>query len=183
MHKKSSALIALVLMLCLIAASLAWGAHRGWTQERKQVDSTMGALLLVLDARSEVGANIVTVARRHLQSGDPQLQALRQDIQVLSEDGSLAQKAQANGRFDENARAVLTALAALPSVQDDARDLQYVTQMLPQALEQSERLAEQAAYNQAATDFNQGLTGSFSGRIAQLLGITRAELITQQEGI
>ena len=80
--------------------------------------------------------------------------------------------------------AVLTALAALPSVQDDDRDLQYVTQMLPQALEQSERLAEQAAYNQAATEFNQGLTGSFSGRIAQLLGITRAELITtQQEGI
>lgn len=183
MHKRSSALIALVLMLCLIAVSLAWGAYKGWTQERKQVDSTMGALLLVLDACSEVGANILTVARRHLQAGDPLLQALRRDIQVLSENGSLSQKAQANGRLDEDARAVLAALSALPSVQDDVRDLQYVTQMLPQALEQSERLAEQAAYNQAAIDFNQRLTGSFSGRIAQLLGITQAELIIQQEGI
>ncbi|MHC1785669.1 MAG: hypothetical protein AB9880_01205 [Christensenellales bacterium] len=175
LHRKSVGFLAFLLMICMMASAILWGAHKGWSAQRLQVDEALDSLRDMLGTRSEVIANILTVASRHLPKDDEQLSQMRLDRDLLTGRLDLPGKAAANERLGRNAEAVLSRLAADPAVQGDARDNLYVTQMLPQALDQSQSLVQEAAYNTQAADFNQRLLSSFSGALARFLGIQPAQ--------
>lgn len=182
MHKRSTAVLAFVLMIALIGASLLWGAYKGWSAERRQVETSMGTLEEVLSARREVGANILTVARRHLPASDPLLVSLQAALTDLNQSSALTRRAQANETLQSGMKNLLDELRQLPSLSADERDSMYVNQLLPQAMEQSARMTEQAEYNLQAERFNRSFDTSFSGRLARLLGVERAEQFTPPEG-
>lgn len=181
LHRRSTAWLAFFLMLLMVLAAVLWGACKGWASERAQVEAAQGSLTEMLSARREVITNILTVAGRHLPAEDEQLAGLRADRDLLVSGADLARRAAAHERLTRAAGELMARLAALPSVQADARDSMYVRSMLPQALEQSQSLVQEAAYNQRASDFNQRLGASFSGRLASLLGVRPAQQFTASE--
>ena len=73
-------------------------------------------------------------------------------------------------------RGAAAAPGRIPGVQADARDLGYVTGLLPRGLEQSAQWADAGQYNKAAAEFNNRLNGQVNGRLARLLGVREAEL-------
>ena len=176
--------LAFALMLLLAAGSVVYGAHRGWTAERVPVEETYAGLESMLQTRVESAYNVLAVARRHLPETDEACLAVTRDRDTLegrNADGGLAQKAQANEALTRDASALLDKLAKLDSVQADARDKMYVESYLPQMLAQSEEKTVGAVYNQAASEFNSRIRGTFSGWIARnLLGIRLAEEFTAQ---
>ena len=175
MHKKSNAVFAFLVMLVLLTASISIGAYKGWSEQKAEVEKSMGSLLEMLTARREIGSNILSVAKRHLEANDEMMKSLQKDIVELAKKSSFSDLAKANERFDHDAVALLAHLTSQSSIQSDERDLMYIEQMLPQALEKSARMTEQAEYNQQAQAFNQNINKSYSGRIAQLLGVKPAE--------
>ncbi|HSK67985.1 MAG TPA: hypothetical protein VLA21_01855 [Candidatus Limnocylindria bacterium] len=178
MKRSSAAVLGVLVLLAFAAASLAYGAYKGYGAEKARVESALTSLDATYSARVETGNNILTVARRHAASDHPLLAAVRDEVTALSASGPRPQKAQANARLEESARALLKELEALPSVRQDARDYAYVTGLLPQALDQSAQWADAAKYNEAAAAFNQRLTGTLAGRLARLLGISEAAVMS-----
>ena len=175
MHKKSNAVLAFLIMLVLLSASISLGAYRSWSAQKEEVEQSKGSLFEMLTARREIGSNILSVARRHLPKDDEKIISLQKDVDDLARNSSFPQLAKANERFENDAVNMLDKLKSLSSVQADVRDLMYVEQMLPQALEKSARMTEQADYNQQALTFNTDMNKRFSGKVAQLLGIKPAE--------
>lgn len=184
LHRRSTAVLALVIMLVLMTAAVAWGAWKGWKAQSDEVQQTLSSLTSVLQARYEAGNNVLTVAARHLPGSDPAVTSLAEQVKKLKQPIPLEEKAQANARLGQDAQDILTRLAALDSLKRDERDLSYVAQLLPQALEQSAIWADEAAYNTAAAGYNKRLQTTFSGFVAQLLGIRPAQqfIIEKQEG-
>lgn len=183
MRRTSTAVLSTVLLFIMLAAAVLWGAYRGWQQERTQVEQSIQGLHEMLSARREVAHNVLTVADRHLPKDDALVAALRQDTQAMARRNTLSQSAALNARVERQAREVLQALSQLTTVREDDRDLMYVSAMLPQALEQTAKLTEQAAYNQLAEDYNTRKARSLSGRLAGMLGVQDAELFVQLEGV
>jgi hypothetical protein len=175
MHKKSTVLFAFVLMAALVLTALSWGALNHWSAQREQVDQTLGTLSDMLTTRREVIANILTVAARHLPKDDALIAEVEKDKDLLAGTQSLPLKAEANERLSQNARELLAKLAKTPSVVSDVRDSMYVNQMLPQALEQSASMVQEAAYNNQAESFNRQISESFSGSLAKFLGVKPAQ--------
>lgn len=167
--------VAFLLMLCMILFSLGFGAYRGWSEERAQVDETYAGLQAMIRARVESAYNLLTVASRHMPETDETVMAVTQARKILEGKDPLAQKALANDSLTRNANELLKKLAALESVRQDSRDLMYVESYLPQMLSESEERTAGANYNIAAAEFNQQLQNSFSGFIARMLGIKPAE--------
>ncbi len=183
MYKTINAVLAFAVMLALLCGAVLWGAYKGWSGERQQVESSMDTLHDMLRARKEIGNNILTVARRHLDADDVLLLALREDLDQLTGRHGFEKLAAVNQRFEADAEALLERLCAQPSLQADERDSMYANSMLPQALEQSARMTEQAEYNRQAAEFNQSMENRFSGRIARFLGVEMAQqFIVTQEG-
>ncbi len=178
MNGTARAILAFFLMVILISAAFAVGAWRGFTGDREQVELALDSLSDVLDTRVEMGQNLLTVARRHLQKDHPLIKAVEKDIAELSGGSALLKKAAINERFTADADALLKELEASPTVQGDARDLSYVTGLLPRGLEQSARWADAGQYNKAAQEFNSRLNGQLNGRLAKLLGVREAELFS-----
>lgn len=111
------------------------------------------------------------------------LLALREDLDQLTGRHGFEKLAAVNQRFEADAEALLERLCVQPSLQADERDSMYANSMLPQALEQSARMTEQAEYNRQAAEFNQSMENRFSGRIARFLGVEMAQqFIVTQEG-
>ncbi len=168
---------ALLVMLALVAGAVTYGAYRGWSNEFDAVQEMSGSIDRMLASRVETANNILAVAARHLPVGDEAAAALKADRDVLSGDAPLSQKAAANTRLTDDALLVLEMLRALPSVQGDKRDLMYAQSLLPQMLGESGELTAQNDYNRAARSFNERLEASpFSGRLARLMGIHRADV-------
>lgn len=175
MHKKSTAFLAFVLMAVLVFTSLSWGAWKHWSAQRRQVDQTLGTLSDMLTTRREVIANILTVAARHLPKDNALVREIEDDKNLLSGSQSLSLKAAANERLSQNAQELLAVLAQTQSLVTDVRDSMYVNQMLPQALEQSASMVQEAAYNTQAESFNRQISASFSGALARFLGVVPAQ--------
>ena len=183
MQRKIRVVLAFMIMVGLLAVSVMWGAYKGWSAQRQQVESSMGTLYEMLRARQEIGHNILTVARRHLSEEDELARSLREDIAQLGSDGDFEYLAEVNARFERDALALLGHLGSQLSLKADERDSMYATQMLPQALEESARMTEQAEYNRQAAAFNQDIKSRFSGRIARALGVDEAQqFLTRKEG-
>lgn len=181
MYKKINAVLAFIVMLVLLSAAVLWGAYKGWSSERSQVESSMNTLYDMLGARREIGNNILTVAKRHLSGEDALIRSLREDIKALEKNDSFEVLAQSNERFERDAKALLSHLSTQLSLQADERDSMYAMQMLPQALQESARLTEQAEYNRHAAAFNESMKSRFSGRLAGILGIHKAQQFIVQE--
>lgn len=169
--------LAFLAMLVLIVGATVYGAYRGWSREFDAVQEMSGSIDRMLASRVETANNILAVAARHLPAGDEAVAALKADRDALSGDDKLSKKAAANTRLTDDAQAVLDKLRALPAVQNDKRDLMYAQSLLPQMLSESGELTAQNDYNRAARSFNERLDGSlFSGRIARLCGVHRADV-------
>ena len=166
---------ALALLIALACAAVGVGAYRGWIQERAAVEETYAGLTEMLEARVEAAYNLLVVARRHLDADAPEIQAVARERDTLENAAALSEKAAANAALTRDGQALLDRLSALESVRQDERDKMYVDSFLPQLLAQSEERAAGAVYNTAARAFNQALRGSFSGKIASLLGVKAAE--------
>lgn len=160
--------MAFLLMIVLILGGVVYGAYKGWTGERKPVDATYEGLESMLQTRVESANNVLTVARRHIPDTDETLQKVVRDLEDLEgKNASLSQKARGNENLSLDAKALLSLLSGLESVQTDSRDKMYVENYLPQMLSQSEEKTAGAAYNQAAAEFNSRINHTFSGWIAR----------------
>ena len=171
---------AAVILVLLVVFAIGFGAYRGWSTERALVNDTYAGLESMLRTRVESAYNVLTVAGRHMDRESELLRAVTEDREILSGRQSLKEKAAANEKLTRDAAALLQALAALPSVQQDSRDKMYVESFLPQMLAESESLTAKANYNTAAKEFNDSLKGSFSGWLARLMNIGPAEEFTVQ---
>lgn len=196
---------ALILMICMIVFSVGFGAYRGWSRDRAEVEkayeslnelvaSPNARLEEILFPRIEAANALLTVAKRHLPDSDETVTALKQDRDALAGSTTLKEKTEANGQMIRHAEALLDRLAAQESVRSDGRDLAYASQpgYLRTLLKNSEAQAsedqftqavgdfEKAVdeYNQAADGYNSELQGSFSGWIARLLGVKTVERFT-----
>ena len=176
MNGKIRAAMAFLAMLVLFCAAVAVGAWRGFSGDREQVAQALSSFSSVLRSRVEMGHNLLVVALRHLSGEDPLVKAVQADLAELSGNSPLLQKAKVNDRFALDAAALLEALEKDASLLADARDLGYVTGLLPRGLEQSAKWADAGQYNKAAQEFNRRLTGQLNGRLAMLLGVREAEL-------
>ena len=169
--------IAFAIMAVMICCALCIGANKAWKEKRQNVDAGYAFLADDLQLRVETAYNLLTVAGRYLPAADPQVAAVKKDLQQME---SVSQKAEAlnaavaGGRqFTDDASALLASLAANASVRADSRDAMYVTLMLPQAVEQCSGSAAITAYRTAAESSNSGLR-SFSGPLARLTGVKAA---------
>lgn len=181
MHKKVNAVLAFGIMMVMLVAAVVWGACKGWAGERLQIEQSMDTLYEILNARREIGNNILTVAQRHLQKEDALLRTLRDDMNQMEKNSDFDTLARVNADFERDASALLQHVSMQPSLKADERDSMYILQMLPQALNESARMTEQVEYNEQAEGFNQRMRGSFSGRIAHALGIDYAQQFVVQE--
>ena len=166
---------AFFLMVLMMVSGVVLGAYRGWSEESALVRETRAGLESMLKARVESAYNVLTVAGRHLPADDGAVMRLRAARDTLEGNASLSEKAAANEELTRAAKEVLSLLMAAESVQNDSRDRMYAESYLPQMLSQSEEKTAGAQYNIAAAQFNERLKGSFSGKIASLLGIHMAE--------
>ena len=170
-------ILSLVLCAALILFAFVHGALRGWQQDYAQVESTFSSLRAHLGTRVETACNILTVARRHLPKEDERMAALQRTKDELSA-AQLNTQFAANSRLDAEAREILSALAELQSVQDDPRDLMYVSSMLPQMLQESAAQSAQSAYHAAALDFNARFEkNKVSSFIVRLFGIDAFDVL------
>ena len=179
---KFRVVLAFVAMLVMLVAAFAIGSYRVYLDERLQVELALSSLGDVLVARIEMGHNLLTVAQRHLEAGDRLLAAVREDIDLLDRAETLREIAAANEKLTTDSKALLKQLEGTASVQQDARDLRYVTGLLPRGFEQSAQWADAKQYNAAAAAFNTRLHHTLNGKVAGLLGVEDAELFGAEGG-
>ena len=173
--------MAFLLMICLCVAALGAGAWRGWQEEKDALLKSREGLDDMLGIRVECAYNLLTVASRHMDEKSEAFQAVLADRLILEGSAStLPEKAAASAGLTRHAQALLQALSQMDSVQKDARDEMYVREYLPQMLSNSQEKAEAEAYNLSARQYNAQLHGTFSGRIAGLLGFGDAEIYALQ---
>lgn len=176
-------ILAFLAMLVMLLAAFGIGSYRSFLNEKLQVELALGSLSDVLDSRVEMGHNLLTVAQRHLDSGDSLLATIKADLAALNASGSLKEQAEANELLTAHSAQMLQKLAELKTVQDDRRDLGYVKGLLPRGFEQTAQWADADKYNTAARRFNERLSGQINGRMASLLGIEPAEVFEGGQGL
>ena len=77
------AVLAFLAMLVMLAAAFAIGSYRGYLNEKLNVEMASGSLDEVLDARIEMGNNLLTVASRHVSQDDPLLVSIQKHLHAL----------------------------------------------------------------------------------------------------
>lgn len=170
-NKLSNILFALLCAVLLLAA-VGLGAVRGWSSDRAEVLSALtreGEMRTQLEYRGMDAANLAVVAARHLPADHADLLALRQAADVLLSDTEDADAIlAADAAITRIARQFSQELPLLPSMQASSRDQAYVT-MLTGTLGKRDGLTH--TYTLLVEDFNAGLSGSLTGKIAMLLGV------------
>lgn len=180
LYRGSSLVLAALLMILLVAGALFFGARQGWIAERKALDGSLQTVEERLTELRETGANLLVVARRHLPESDPLIQELDAGVKALAGKTPLRTRYALGEQLGSTAKLLLTQLGQQPTVQADERDLGYVQGLLPQRLEQAAADAWREEYNARADIYNQGLSSSFSGRLAQLLGISPVDRLGRE---
>lgn len=176
-NDRFSSAVCFVLMLVMVAGALLNGAGKAYAQKRTAVDQAWKECVASVQERTETAYNLLTVAGRYLSPEDADYAKVAEDLKSL-------QNAESTGScvsvtvFKADATALLTKLAAMENVKKDSRDSMYVTQMLPQAVEQCSGIEAISAYNTAADNYNSSLN-SFSGFLAGLAGVTRATVFSE----
>lgn len=172
--------IAFLLMVVMVVCSLFIGANKAWTKRWNEVNASRMPAEATLTLRTETAYNLLTVAGRYLPADNGAYAAVLADLSLMQdEDEWLSDRAEASCNFQEDAKKLLSVLAANAQVQNDSRDHMYVTLMLPQAVEQCANNAAFTAYDTAASSYNNSLN-SFSGLLARMTGVEYAELFEVQ---
>lgn len=170
--------IACAIMVVMLCCALLMGANKGWTKEKTPVDTARSELMETVQARIETAYNLLTVAGRYMSRDDALYAAMQQDLTSM-EKGKENLRMISMEQFSSDAKALLSALSARPEVQSDSRDFMYVSQMLPQAVEQCLNGTAAQNYNAAAQHYNDRMN-SFSGLLARLTGVKQAALFTEE---
>lgn len=167
---------AFLLMICLCVTAVGVGAWRGWQEEKDALAMSREGLDHKVQIRVECAYNLLTVASRHLDENNEAFQAVLADRKILENAAAtLPEKSAASADLARSAQALLRAMEGLESVQSDARDSMYVREYLPQMLANSAEGGEAEFYNLSAREYNARLQGTFSGRLAGLMGFRAAE--------
>lgn len=175
--------IACAVMVVMLCCALVYGANRGWTRERASLLEAHEDLQKSIQLRIETAYNLLTVAGRYVNESDALYAAVQKDLYSM-EDGRDRLYMVSAAQFGADGKALLSALSARSDVQADSRDYMYVTQMLPQALEQcvSDKTAD--AYNAAARAYNKHMNSWStwpSGWLAMLTGVEPAAIYNPAE--
>ncbi|MCE5342115.1 MAG: hypothetical protein LLF96_00810 [Eubacteriales bacterium] len=178
MKPKLSIWLALLISFILVVFGLVYGDVSGYADERAQVSALLdgdSGLMTVVGYRASDGLNLCVVAERHL-TGDTEVAALRETAENLRADGQSLRAVKA----EEDAltaafHSVIAKLNAIPNVAQSGRDAQYLA-MLTADFEQYGRHEIYAAYNKAATAFNQKLNTPALGNVARFFGVAPCEL-------
>ncbi|MBQ8536559.1 MAG: TPM domain-containing protein, partial [Clostridia bacterium] len=139
-----------LLALALVLFGLGWGARQGWQKEYAQLQALYaqaGGLAQVRAQQAACAQNLKAVALRHLPQADERVAGLPQTAHSLAE-----------------------YLLTLSSVQASLRDQGYIDSLIRQMDQLAASPAAQA-YQAAAEDYAQRIQSTFSGRIAQGLGV------------
>lgn len=165
--------ISVVVALVLVAFGLLYGTWSGFREERERVDALLtreNGLMDVLAYRAADGLNLRAVARRHLPQEDPELAQLEAAARELQSARDLSACREADERLKQAFSAVSAKLQQTESFQASQRDGKYLD-MLTADLNNLGSSAAVTTYNEAAKAFNQKLSESFAGTLAQMLGI------------
>lgn len=166
--------VCVLISLALVVFGLIFGTVSGFSDERRQVTALLegeNGLMDVLSYRGADGLNLCVVARRHLPQADEDVMALETAAKALrAAGGKLADKKAQDAGLEEAVSAVSAKLREAESFQHSERDQRYLD-MLISDLQSLRASAVVTSYNQAATDFNNQLSGPISGVLASLLGV------------
>lgn len=176
MKPKLSTWLAVLISFVLVMFGLVYGDVSGYADERAQVNALLdgeNGLMTVVGYRVSDSLNLCVVAQRHLP-GDAAVITLRETAEALRAPG-------------QNPHAVYTGQAALSTAFADVcaklsalagfngRDAQYLS-LLTADFDQYGRHEIYAAYNTAATAFNQKLSAPVFGDLARFFGVKPCEL-------
>ena len=172
MKNKLSNILFALLCLALLLAAVCLGAVRGWSADRAEVIAALtqdGEMHTQLEYRGMDAANLAVVAARHLPADDDDLMALRQASDtLLSGTGNADAILSADAAITRIALQFAQELPLLPSMQTSNRDQAYLTQ-LTSSLGKRDGLTH--TYLLRVEEFNDGLSGSLTGKLAMLLGV------------
>ena len=165
-------ILSVALCVVLLTGAVCLGAVRGWRSEREAAFATLsdgGSLTEDLAERAMDAANLAVVAARHLPAEDPALAALR-DAQRVLQDASASVKEiiAADSALTAVAAELASALPALESVQNSARDQAYVA-TLTGILSAQTGAAE--LYRAQIVAFNDRMNASLTGKLAMFCGV------------
>jgi hypothetical protein len=176
MKPKLSIWLALLIAFVLVAFGLVYGDVSGYADERAQVSALLNGengLMTVVGYRASDGLNLCVVAERHL-TGDADVTALRDAARRLRADGQTPHAVKVGE--DALSTAFATVAAKLNTLADfDGRDAQYLS-LLTADFNQYGHHEIYAAYNKAASAFNQKLTAPVLGDLACFFGVKPCEL-------
>lgn len=179
MKRFFSTALCVILALALAAFGLCYGARRGWQHEYEQLQGLYAqenGLGSMLSLRSADASNLRVVALRHLPADHPLVAALTAQRDALNQPGAaLAQLQAADQALTQAAHDLAQALLTLDSVKSSPRDQSYIDSILRE-LDQLAASGADQRYQAAAQDYNQRLGSTFSGRIAQVLGVQAAQV-------
>lgn len=178
MKKKLSTVLCVIAAVVLVIAASCIGAVRGWRSERENALHPLTGseeMTLSLENRAMDAANLRVVASRHLPASDARLSQLQSASDTLSgaSSESLDSLVRADALLTDTAASLGAELPTLASVKDSARDQAYIS-TLTRTLSQQTGLDTQ--FTSAACDFNDRLTGSLTGKLAILLGVTPLDI-------
>lgn len=165
--------ISVAVALVLVAFGLLYGTWSGYREDRERVEALLtreNGLMDVLAYRAADGLNLCVVARRHLPEDDPELAQLETAARELQSASDLSACREADERLNQAISAVSAKLQETESFRANERDGKYLD-MLTADLNNLKGSAAVTTYNEAAKAFNQKLSESFAGTLAQLLGI------------
>lgn len=180
MKPKLSIGVSILISLVLVIFGLLYGNVSGYAGERAQVaallsgENGVGAALAY---RASDGLNLCVVADRHIP-GDPGVAALKSAAMAMRGVG----QGPTPSLLKEKDQALAAAFAATAqtlqqseSLAASARDTRYLA-MLTDDFAQYGQSAIYAAYNKAATEYNQKLQMPVLGDVARFFGVKPCEL-------
>jgi hypothetical protein len=171
MQKKPWTALTFLLMIVMIAGSMGWGAVKHWSVERDNINTQLAALSNQLVKKVEIASNILTVASRHLSADSAIISTLSADIKVLKGNAGLSEKVKADLLFTKHMKDALSALEATDAGMETNFDYGYIKQRFPYDLENIQEDTIET-YRASVDQYNSGLTGSLSGSLARVFGIS-----------
>ena len=168
--------IAFAMMLVMVCCALINGSYRHWSERCDAAEMYFDTVDQQIDLSIRTAYNLRTVASRHPAVGENTLSSLDTVISQMSDtEAELSYRVRMCDNFVQMAKPILSAMAVLNTVTDDSRDYMYVSQMLPQAVEECEKREAFERYDQYAMSFNEELGSTFTGLFARIAGVDALE--------
>jgi hypothetical protein len=172
--------IAVCAMVVLIFLSALLGAARSLIPMRNTAQETFYAgvdgdglgINNDLNSRAELAYNLVTVARRYVDSDTSEITAVLAARDALIDADSIGEKYRANAKLTEATGDLIEAMAAYPLSDTDARYRSTISTDLRSRNE----IISHDSYNAQAQEFNQTLAAFPASLFGRLVGVKSLEL-------